>query len=509
MFGPKDILSKSTKNLGAIALIKPILDGIGIKEIVDGYSPMERERGITNGDAIQVMVLNRLTSPTPLYSVEEWARVCALEEAFGIAPDEVNYDRLARALDAISTRIEEIEADTSLRMISKYRIRPEIVHLDASSLYFEGAYEDSDLVRLGYSRDQKPDKKQVNVALDVDASEGMPLFHTIHNGNTAEPTMAVANLKRIRERLKPDRMIVVGDRSAMDGEVALMLTGYGLDFVGAVKMNEKARELVVSIPDEEFKPLKVEDYSAAESTFRFSHDGRMMDSRGVVVLSRRKAEQDAEKRSEAVSEMESEFRKIKAKLNTKRWSERDLVQRRVESILGKKSRYARLFKTKVSGDHGNLSFTYSIDEDELKSASRLDGKYILVTTLNGWSADKVFETYRSRYLVEARMRNMKSEIAVRPVFLHDEGRIRALVFVSILALMVYSLIETLARRSGMGRVTTRRLLFVFQKISVIELRVKGGVKFRLVEDLTAAQGEILDRLKLKMPASYIKTVVQQ
>jgi transposase len=508
MFGPKDILSKSTKNLGAIALIKPILDGIGIKEIVDGYAPMERERGITNGDAIEVMVLNRLTSPTPLYSVEEWARVHALEEAFGIAPDEVNYDRLARALDAISTKIEDIEADISLRMMSKYRIKPEIVHLDASSLYFEGAYEDSDLVRLGYSRDQKPDKKQVNVALDVDASEGMPLFHTIHNGNTPDPTMAVANLKRIRERLKPDRMIVVGDRSAMDGEVALMLRDYGLDFVGAVKMTEKAKKLVASIPDEEFKPLNVEDYSAAESTVQFSHDGRRMGFRGVVVLSRRKAEQDAKKRSDAISEIESEFRKVQAKLNKRRWRERDLVQRKVESILRKKSRYAPLLKTEVKGDYGNLSFKYSVCEDEMKSSSKLDGKYVLATTLNGWRAEKIFKTYRSRYLVEARIRNMKSEIAVRPIFLHDEGRIRALVFVSILALMVYSLIEILARRSGMGRVTTRRLLFVFQKISVIELKVKGGVEFRLVEDLTAAQGEILDRLKLKMPASYIKTVVQ-
>lgn len=106
------------------------------------------------------------------------------------------------------------------------------------------------------------------------------------------------------------------------------------------------------------------------------------------------------------------------------------------------------------------------------------------------------------------MRNMKSEVAVRLVFLHDERRIRALVFVSILALMVYSSIEVLARRSGMERMTTRQLLFVFQKLSMIELNLKGGVKLRLVEDSTAAQGEILNRPKLKTPASCIKTMVR-
>jgi hypothetical protein len=60
----------------------------------------------------------------------------------------------------------------------------------------------------------------------------------------------------------------------------------------------------------------------------------------------------------------------------------------------------------------------------------------------------------------------------------------------------------------MERMTTSRLLFVFQNISIIEFKMKGGVKFRLVEDLTIAQGEILDRLNLKMPASYIKMVIQ-
>lgn len=210
----------------------------------------------------------------------------------------------------------------------------------------------------------------------------MPLFHTVHNGNTPDPTMAVADLKRIRERLKSDHMIVVGDRSAIDVEVALMLGDYGLDFVEAVKMTAKARGLVASIPEREFKHLKVKDYRPAESTVQFSYDGRRVDYMGVVVLSARRAEQEAKKRGEAVSEIGLEFRKVQANLTTKKWREGNLVQRKVESVLSKKSgRYAHFFKTEAKGDHGKLSFEYSVDEDELKTASKLDGKYVLATTL--------------------------------------------------------------------------------------------------------------------------------
>ena len=133
---------------GALALIKPLLDSSGIRESVDRYAHMERNgRTISNGEAVEVMIMNRLTSPTPLFRVEDWAERYALEEACGIAPREVNDDKLARALDAISPRIEDIEADISLRIMSHYHIKPELVHMDFTSLYFEGAYDDSDFLK--------------------------------------------------------------------------------------------------------------------------------------------------------------------------------------------------------------------------------------------------------------------------------------------------------------------------------------------------------------------------
>ena len=110
------------------------------------------------------------------------------------------------------------------------------------------------------------------------------------------------------------------------------------------------------------------------------------------------------------------------------------VSERIESILDKKKRYSCLFRTDHKGEYGKLSFDYIIGEEQLKKESRLDGKYVLATTLRDWSSEKVVEAYRSRYLAESRIRNMKSNIAVRSVFLHSDDRIRA-VFMSVLALM--------------------------------------------------------------------------
>ena len=107
---------------------------------------------------------------------------------------------------------------------------------------------------------------------------------------------------------------------------------------------------------------------------------------------------------------------------------------------------------------------------------------------------------------------MKSNNAVRPVFLHSDERIRALVFMSVLAVMIYTLVEIIARRSGIRSVwgnrnapiTANQLLYVFAKISVIEHVLKDKSRLRVIEDLDALQLEIIKRTGLPLPETYVK-----
>jgi transposase len=107
---------------------------------------------------------------------------------------------------------------------------------------------------------------------------------------------------------------------------------------------------------------------------------------------------------------------------------------------------------------------------------------------------------------------MKNEIAVRPVFLHNDDRIRALVFVSVLALMVYTLLEILARRSRIASVwgsrdapiTARQLLLFFARVALKETTMKDRSRLRVIERLDPRQSRIIKRLGLPMPETYVK-----
>jgi len=499
----ESIVAKTTKNVGGIALIKPVLDALGLREAVDRYCPMDRRRGITNGEAVEVMVMNRLTSPTPLCGVEEWARLYALEEACGIEADQVNDDRLARALDAVSQRLEDVEADVALRAMARYKVDLEVIHFDATSLYFEGVYDESDIVRLGYSRDQKPDKKQVNLALDVSAEEGIPLFHSSYQGNAPDPKMVIDNMKRLKTRLKPNHFIMVGDRSSITAELVGLVLDNGLDFLGALKMTQPLQKLAASIKDDEYKPVEHQgrtEYLTCERAINLNHAGRRLTVRGIVVWSVKKAEKDRERRMRAVKKLAEKLKTVESKLNRGRYKRRAYVEHRLKALLSGK--YGSLVKARVEGEDGGLKMTVCRDEEALQRLSRLDGKYILATSLD-WQPSRLIQTYKGRCIVEARIRNMKSRLAVRPVFLHKDERVQALVAVTVLALMVYSILEALARRSGMEKMTARRLFYHFQKLILVKLIMKDGEHVNVVEDVTRFQGEVLTRLNLPRPEAYI------
>jgi hypothetical protein len=106
--------------LGAAALIKPLLDRIGIAEIVNSYVPNGAE--ISHGDVIEILTINRLMAPRPLYHIERWAKGTVIEELYGLDAEKINDDRCRRTLQAIFPHISDIWADVVTNAVIKYLI---------------------------------------------------------------------------------------------------------------------------------------------------------------------------------------------------------------------------------------------------------------------------------------------------------------------------------------------------------------------------------------------------
>jgi hypothetical protein len=150
------------------------LDGAGI---IDGLCPMRTDIArISHGQAIEALIANRLSSPTPMFRVDRWAGKWAVEEVFGITPDCLNDDRIGRALDAIAPHPAQINGGVGAKAINEFGIDTTRWHWDMTGISLHGAYEDPDtgypMVRFGHPKDRRTDLKQIQTGLAVTADSG-------------------------------------------------------------------------------------------------------------------------------------------------------------------------------------------------------------------------------------------------------------------------------------------------------------------------------------------------
>jgi transposase len=190
-----------------------------------------RENGLTHGEVFNTLVINRLISPTPLYMVEEWARKTALKDVVGINPCKLEDSRIGRTLDAIvphhdcdsSAQDEEnkvlaIQAQLALNAITGYKLYPNIVHYDITAIFFEGEYKDEELIVFGYTRDRRPDAKQINLGLNTLHDGAVPVAHDIYKRSTADVSTVVLNMQKLRKIIRSNELIVVSDRGTVSAE---------------------------------------------------------------------------------------------------------------------------------------------------------------------------------------------------------------------------------------------------------------------------------------------------
>jgi hypothetical protein len=499
------------RHVGPLLLVGHYLDRLGLVELVDDAVPMRGRAMLTHGEVIAALVANRLCGPAPLYDVAGWASSAAMAELFSIPAGLLNDDRLGRALEALAPVAEQIRGGLALAAASRCGADLSRLHLDMTAVRFTGGYAGSALVAKGWAADRTI-ARQVKT-MQVCTRAGVAVYYRGHPGASGEAPCFADALERIRE-LAPPGVVCVIDSGFGHLSRLCAADAAGLRFVVPLRADTGwAGWFGAEVPDGLAALAALDHRSARER--RLPQDQRtvwkgVLGEREVAdedtghthrlriayIWSSEEAASVADARERALTTAEDALARIRNGLGGRHYKTRKQVDDRVAKIIG--HRIAELI-TLTTGidDQGKPTIAWHRNPHAITSASAHDGLYALATNLPNppgrtLTALDVLDTYKDQWIVEQRHRDLKQTLHVRPIFLHNDDRIHALIAVIGIALLVYGLIEA-DLRAALGPDTTLPGLLPEHRDAVPTARAVLAAFTDLHATYTSA-GLILDRL---------------
>ena len=231
---PSRVRVEQTRGFGGPWLALQLLNKLGIKSALDRLMPVGREEVPWPLMAL-VLVVCRLCDPSSeLRIAEHLFERSALPDLLGVAAAQVNDDRLYRALDALLPHKQALETHLKQRLGELFDLKYDLLLYDVTSTYFEGQAEGNELAKRGYSRDNRPDCKQVCIALVVSRC-GMPVGYELFAGNKADVTTVQEIVTTMEGRYGRAERVWVMDRG--------MVSAANIEF-----LKEGGRKYIVGTP---------------------------------------------------------------------------------------------------------------------------------------------------------------------------------------------------------------------------------------------------------------------
>ena len=510
-----------SKSLGAIPVLFPILRRLRVAQTINSHCPGEEE--VSHGKTAIILTLNRLMAPKPLYQVKEWMAETVLEDTLGVTADQMHDTRIGRTLDDLHPRLDAIWQDIVVQAVLEYDIDLRFIHYDITSVYFEGEYTESDKIDYGYSRDHRLDAKQVNLGVNVTSETGIPLGYRVLAGRTADRTTPLENVKALRTLLDRPELVerqrdylLVSDRAMLDREVIAAYAQKQIRWLGPLNADGPLKETMNSISDRElednplaYRPANQSNdeplrYYGVLRSATVEYEEQRVPIQILVIKSRTKAKLDRERRQTYLDRLTSRLKEIQRLLNTRRYKRRDYAWAQIEKA--RRGNPAKsLVDIELTGEDGNLGLTVQMNQEKLAQAKSMDGRYLLGTNDFDLSALEMLTRFKKQEVVERRIKVVKGPVHIRPMFLHKQERIEGLVFVAMLALLVYTILEMLCRKAGQW-ITARQVLKRFELLGAVYLQFGDGSVLKLPSALNAFQGQLIELLKFPEPAAYLRTL---
>lgn len=394
---------------GHVAAVAAMARSLGLAELLGPAGP-ERDLALA-------LVVARVCRPGSKLATTRWWADTSLAADLGVAG--ASTDDVYAALDWLGGRQRDVEAALARRHLAPGGL----VLYDLSSSWMEGRH--CPLAARGYSRDGKAGKAQIEYGLVTDA-DGRPVAVEVFAGNTADPTAFVAAADTIRTRFGLSDVVLVGDRGMItSARIEALKELGGLGWITALR----APALKALVEGGALQLSLFDEANLAEVAHPDFPGERLVACRNPALAAER-----ARKRSELLAATEAELAKVAAAVAAGRLKGADKIGLRVGRVAGR-FKMAKHFDLDIAEGH----FTFSRKAEAIATEAALDGVYVIRTSVaeDALDAPEVVEAYKRLAAVERDFRSLKAiDLDLRPIYHRLEGRVRAHVFLCMLAAYV-------------------------------------------------------------------------
>ena len=447
--------------------------------------------------ALRVMVFNRLCDPDSKLGVLRWLQTVSMPQ---LAPDALTHQQLLRSMDALMDH--QAAVDDCIAALLRPLIDDElsVVFYDLTTIRAEGlSQQDADVRHFGMSKEGVI-ARQFMLGV-VQTSEGMPIYHEVFDGNTAEAPTLEPTLKKVLARYPHiKRLAVVADRGLLSLDNLEALSKLPL----AGRPN--ALEFILAVPGRRYgefvevlAPLAQRCAAASEE---FVEQVQWQGHRLVVAHDPLQAREQTAQRQSRIDALMQRAAQLAGKLDAQ---DEGKVQRgRKLSDSGAKARFfhevcdahlARIIKVDLKSD----LFNYEIDQAALARAQAMDGKLVLVTNVLDMTPQEVLRRYKSLADIERGFRVLKSEIEIAPVFHRLPERIKAHASICFTALILYRVMRSRLKLAS-SPLSPEAALSELRRIQRHSVSINDAAPLQGLSTITPGQAQVLAALKIKKPA---------
>ncbi len=391
---------------------------------------------------IKCLVINRLCDPKSKLGIREWLKGTYFP---GMSHKEFIYHHALRAMDWLISKKDALEQQIANRLLSLFDDKVQILFYDITSSYFTSERsinaDDPEEIRAhGYSRDHRSDCYQITIGL-VMTMEGLPLCHYVFPGNTQDKSTVCEVVEDVKRRFGVKDVVLVGDRGMLSGKNVDKIAEEEFRFIISHPLrgdNAVCRVIERTLPSLKRMAQHTDDEVYSETTYQGRHF--------VISYNKGRAKENRDKRNRALNKalsfIDKKLRGLKRSTDgrMKKGRGRPLTPQGTYDAIHDYLRDRKLLRLFDVGLKGKRIIV-NADQKSRKWEEKIDGVLVLETTEEDLSPSEVVKQYKNLQDVERGFRTLKSSLELRPMYHWTANRIRAHVFICVIALQLSRLMR--------------------------------------------------------------------